>query len=37
VDRWGWESLFMDYNLDVVRGLACLFDPEGNARSERPD
>jgi hypothetical protein len=25
-----WESLSMDCNLDVVRGLACLFDPEGS-------
>jgi hypothetical protein len=32
----------MGCNLDVVRGLAYLFDPEGNAKgwasgSERPD
>jgi hypothetical protein len=25
----------MDCNLDVVRGLACLFDPEGGAGSQR--
>lgn len=25
----GWESLSMNCNFDEVRGLACLFDPEG--------
>jgi hypothetical protein len=26
--RWGRECLFTDFKLDVVRGLACLFDLE---------
>jgi hypothetical protein len=41
--KMGRKSLSVDYyNLLVVRGLACLFDPEGSADdgasgSERPD
>jgi hypothetical protein len=38
----GRKSLSMDYNLLVMRRLACLFDSEGSADdgasgSERPD
>jgi hypothetical protein len=27
----GWESLSIDHNLHVMKGLACHFDPVGSA------